>query len=178
MPWLFPGDCGTTPGPLRCLGAGRPTSLSTPPKPGGAAPRFPQAGAFPCLESQLLACMWRVDNDEVLLPHVRGQVLCDSLRFSRREALARLLFQLRRPCAGASIVLLASWGYLNRTDTPRSPEANLRPSQLHRNCFHDDALWRAARSLSCSNSCDIEVQRALSRLRSREMHSIVLFSGY
>jgi hypothetical protein len=35
---------------------------------------------------------------------VRSQVLCDSLRFSRREALARLLFQLRRPCAGASIV--------------------------------------------------------------------------
>ena len=35
---------------------------------------------------------------------VRRQVLCDSLRFSRREALARLRFQVRRLYAGAAIV--------------------------------------------------------------------------
>ena len=37
---------------------------------------------------------------------VRRQVLCDSLRFSRREALARLRFQLRRLCSGAAIVVV------------------------------------------------------------------------
>jgi hypothetical protein len=35
---------------------------------------------------------------------VRRQVLCDSLRVSRREALARLKFQLRRLFCGAAIV--------------------------------------------------------------------------
>ena len=41
-------------------------------------------------------------SDEV--KDLRRQVLCDSLRFSRREALARFGFQVRRLYAGAAIV--------------------------------------------------------------------------
>jgi len=37
---------------------------------------------------------------------VRRQVLCDSLMFSRREALARFLFEVRRLCADAAIVFV------------------------------------------------------------------------
>jgi hypothetical protein len=36
--------------------------------------------------------------------HIRSQVLCDSLRFWRREALARLRFQVRQLFAGAANV--------------------------------------------------------------------------
>ena len=43
-------------------------------------------------------------EDVVQEAYVRRQVLCDSLRFSRREALARLRFQVRRLYAGAAIV--------------------------------------------------------------------------